>query len=118
MTNAQATMNADQFNAQAFDRVYNNLVGQARDAQSAEKQAAVSSLVNKKAKFVQDENLKAMGIPIVAPGFNVTSEGQMTLPENMKAAFDYYNYMKAQEDQASTETKATAKKGMYKKSKS
>ena len=115
MTNAQATMNADQFNAQAFDRVYNNLVGQARDAQSAEKQAAVASLVDKKAKFVQDENLKAMGIPIVAPGFNITSEGQMTLPENMKAAFDYYNYMKAQEDQSNP--KATAKKGMYKKSK-
>lgn len=113
MSNAQMSMQADQFNAQAFDRVYNNLVGQARDAQSAEKQAAVASLVNKKAKFVQDENLKAMGIPILAPGFNVTSEGQMSLPENMRAAFDFYNYMKTQEDQAKT----TAKKGMYKKSK-
>ena len=115
MANAQMSMQADQFNAQAFDRVYNNLVGQARDAQSAEKQSAVASLVNKKAKFEQDENLKAMGIPIVAPGFNVTSKGQMTLPENMRAAFDFYNYMKAQEDQAKTKT--TAKKGMYKKSK-
>jgi hypothetical protein len=114
MANAQMSMSADQFNAQAFDRVYNNLVGQARDAQSAEKQSAVASLVDKRAKFEQDENLKAMGIPIVAPGFNVTSEGQMTLPENMKAAFDYYNYIKAQEDQSKT----TAKKGMYKKSKS
>jgi hypothetical protein len=115
MSNAQMSMQADQFNAQAFDRVYNNLVGQARDAQSAEKQAAVSSLVNKKAKFVQDENLKAMGIPIVAPGFNVTSEGQITLPENMRAAFDFYTYMKDQENQAAQKT--TAKKGMYKKSK-
>jgi hypothetical protein len=115
MSNAQMSMQADQFNAQAFDRVYNNLVGQARDAQSAEKQAAVSSLVNKKAKFEQDENLKAMGVPIVAPGFNVTSEGQITLPENMRAAFDFYTYMKDQENQSAPKT--TAKKGMYKKSK-
>ena len=115
MANAQMSMQADQFNAQAFDRVYNNLVGQARDAQSAEKQAAVSSLVNKKAKFEQDENLKAMGVPIVAPGFNVTSEGQITLPENMRAAFDFYTYMKDQENQSAPKT--TAKKGMYKKSK-
>jgi multidrug efflux pump subunit AcrA (membrane-fusion protein) len=113
MANAQMSMQADQFNAQAFDRVYNNLVGQARDAQSAEKQAAVASLTNKKAKFVQDENLKAMGIPLVAPGFNVTSEGKITLPEDARAMFEFYNYMKEQESK--TAPKTTAKKGMYKK---
>jgi hypothetical protein len=113
MANAQMSMQADQFNAQAFDRVYNNLVGQARDAQSAEKQAAVSSLVNKKAKFVQDENLKAMGVPLVAPGFNVTSEGKITLPEDARAMFEFYNYMKDQESKTASNT--TAKKGMYKK---
>lgn len=114
MFNAQMSERAGQFNAEAFNRVYNNLVGQARDAQSAEKQAAVSSLVNKKAKFVQDENLKAMGIPIVAPGFNVSSTGEMTLPEGMQAAFEMYNYMKEQEAKKAAE-KPKGKKGMYKK---
>ena len=113
MANAQMSMSADQFNAQAFDRVYNNLVGQARDAQSAEKQAAVASLTNKKAKFVQDENLKAMGVPLVAPGFNITSEGKITLPEDARAMFEFYNYMKEKESKAAPKT--TAKKGMYKK---
>jgi hypothetical protein len=113
MANAQMSMQADQFNAQSFDRVYNNLVGQARDAQSAEKLAAVASLTEKRGKFEQDENLKAMGIPIVAPGYDVTSTGDMSLPANMKAAFDYYNYMKEQDAKATK----TAKKGMYKKPK-
>jgi len=114
IANAQMKFQADQFNAGAFDKVYNNLVGQARDAQSAEKQAAIASLVNKKAKFVQDENLKAMGIPIVAPGFNVSSTGEMSLPEGMRAAFEMYNYMKEQDAKKAAE-KPKGKKGMYKK---
>jgi hypothetical protein len=97
--NASMKFNADRTNIGAFDQVYNNLVANARDAQSYEKQAALSNLVNKKAAFTQDENLKALGIPIVAPGFDITSEGQITLPKGYKANF------------------ATAKKGMYKKSK-
>jgi hypothetical protein len=116
MSNAQMSMQADQFNAQAFDRVYNNLVGQARDAQSAEKQAAVASLVNKKAKFEQDENLKAMGIPIVSPTYNWDSKGNSSVPEGLQYAFQMYDYMKEQDAKKAAE-KTTAKKGMYKKPK-
>jgi hypothetical protein len=112
--NAQMTERAGQFNAGAFDKVYNNLIGQARDAQSAEKQAAVASLVNKKGKFEQDENLKALGIPIVSPGFNWNSTGNPSMPEGMRAAFEMYNYMKEQDAKKAAE-KPKAKKGMYKK---
>jgi hypothetical protein len=112
--NAQMTERAGQFNAGAFDKVYNNLVGQARDAQSAEKQAAVASLVNKKGKFEQDENLKALGIPIVSPSFNWNSTGNPSMPEGMRAAFEMYNYMKEQDAKKAAE-KPKAKKGMYKK---
>jgi hypothetical protein len=114
MANAQMSMQADQFNAQAFDRVYNNLVGQARDAQSAEKQAAVASLVNKKGKFEQDENLKALGIPIVSPTYNWNSTGNPSMPEGARAMIEMYNYMKEQDAKKAAE-KPKAKKGMYKK---
>lgn len=97
--NAEMSFNADRLNQGAFDQVYNTQIANARDAQSYEKQAALASLVTKKGQFTQDENLKALGIPIVAPGYNVTSDGQITLPKGYKANF------------------VTAKKGMYKKSK-
>ena len=58
-----------------------------------------SKKVSKKSSFDQYENLKALGIPIVAPGFDVNSEGRIVLPKGYKANF------------------ATAKQGMYKKSK-
>jgi hypothetical protein len=116
MANAQMSMQADQFNAQAFDRVYNNLVGQARDAQSAEKLGAVASLTEKKAKFDQDENIKALGIPIVSPTYNWNSTGNPSMPEGMQASLNFYNYMKEQEAKQAAQ-KTTAKKGMYKKSK-
>jgi len=116
MANAQMSERADQFNAQAFDRVYNNLIGQARDAQSGEKLAAIASLTEKKGKFDQDENLKALGIPIVSPTYNWDSKGNPNMPEGMRAAFEMYNYMKEQEAKQAAQ-KTTAKKGMYKKSK-
>ena len=116
MANAQMSMQADQFNAQAFDRVYNNLIGQARDAQSGEKLAAVASLTEKRGKFEQDENLKALGIPIVSPTYNWNSTGNPNMPEGMQASLNFYNYMKEQEAKQAAQ-KTTAKKGMYKKSK-
>ena len=99
IANAEMSFNADRLNQGAFDQVYNTQIANARDAQSYEKQAALANLVSKKAAFTQDENLKALGIPIVAPGFDVTSEGRITLPKGYRANF------------------ATAKKGMYKKPK-
>ena len=131
VANAEMSFNADRLNQGAFDAVYNTQIAQARDAQSAEKQAAVASLVNKKGKFEQDENLKALGIPILSPTFNWNSTGNPSMPQDAKYMFDMYNYIKEQEAKNAAVTSAKpaatpavtppvaakAKKGMYKKSK-
>jgi hypothetical protein len=102
MANAQTRMQADQINAQYFDRVYNNLVGQARDAQSAEKQAAIANLVNKKAKFTQDETKKAAYINALMENYDVDSKGNFTLKPGKNPIIN-------------SNPGKTAKKGMYKK---
>jgi hypothetical protein len=102
MANAQMKLSADQMNAQYFDRVYNNLVGQARDAQSAEKQAAVASLVNKKAKYTQDETKKAAFLNALMENFDTTSTGEFVLKPGKNPIVN-------------TNVTTKAKKGMYKK---
>ena len=102
MANAQNRMQADQINAQYFDRVYNNLVGQARDAQSAEKQAAIASLTNKKAKFTQDETKKSAYINALMENYDVDSKGNFTLKPGKNPVIN-------------SNPGKTAKKGMYKK---
>jgi hypothetical protein len=102
MANAQMRMSADQINAQYFDRVYNNLVGQARDAQSAEKQAAVASLTNKKAKFTQEETKKSAYINALMENYDVDSKGNFTLKPGKNPVIN-------------SNPAKTAKKGMYKK---
>lgn len=102
MANAQMRMQADQTNAQYFDRVYNNLVGQARDAQSAEKQAAIASLTNKKAKFTQDETKKSAYINALMENYDVDSKGNFTLKPGKNPVLN-------------SNPGKTAKKGMYKK---
>jgi hypothetical protein len=114
MANAQTSMQADQFNAQAFDRVYNNLVGQARDAQSAEKQASIANMITKKGLFDQSESRKAAFINNLVPSFNTTSKGQMDVTEEQLPFYfnAFNNYVDAEDTK-----KKTAKKGMYKKPK-
>jgi len=102
MANAQTRMQADQINAQYFDRVYNNLVGQARDAQSAEKQAAIASVTNKKAKFTQDETKKSAYINALMENYDVDSKGNFTLKPGKNPVIN-------------SNPAKTAKKGMYKK---
>jgi len=100
MANAEMSFTADRLNQGAFDQVYNNLVGQARDAQSAEKQAAIASLVNKKGLFTQEENLKDAFITNLITNFDIDSEGNFKLRPSGE-----FSYSKP----------TTAKKGMYKK---
>ena len=101
MANAQMTERANQFNAQAFDNVYNDLIGSARDAQSGEKMAAIASLTNKRGMFEQEENLKDAFISNLISNFDVDSKGKFVL----KPAGDF----------SYSTPPATAKKGMYKK---
>jgi hypothetical protein len=112
--NAQMRMNANQLNMAAFDKVYNNQIAQARDAQSAEKQAAIANLTTKKAMFDQSESRKAAFINNLVPSFNTTSKGQMDVVEGQLPF--YFNQFNDYVDNTSTQKK-TAKKGMYKKSK-
>ena len=112
--NAQMRMNANQLNMAAFDKVYNNQIAQARDAQSAEKQAAIANLTTKKAMFDQSESRKAAFINNLVPSFNTTSKGQMDVVDGQLPF--YFNQFNDYVDNTSTQKK-TAKKGMYKKSK-
>jgi hypothetical protein len=100
MANAEMSFSADRLNQGAFDQVYNNLVGQARDAQSAEKQAAIASLTTKKGLFDQEENVKDAFITNLITNFDVDSKGNFKLKPS--GNFSYSN-------------PTTAKKGMYKK---
>jgi hypothetical protein len=69
--NAQSKQQSDMFNAQMFDRTYNNLIAQARDAATAEQQAAISNLIEKKAKYDQDENLKSLYLDNLQSAFEI-----------------------------------------------
>lgn len=100
--NAQMRMNANQLNMAAFDKVYNNQIAQARDAQSAEKQAAIASVTNKKAKFTQDETKKSAYINALMENYDVDSKGNFTLKPGKSPVIN-------------SNPAKTAKKGMYKK---
>lgn len=73
--NAAMQQQADAMNAQMFDRTYNNLIAQARDAQTAEKQRAITSLIEKKAKHDQSENIKEAYINNLTDAFKVGEKG-------------------------------------------
>ena len=76
--NAQAQQRADMMNAQLFDQTYNQMIAKARDAATAEQQAAISSLVQNKAKYDQDERLKEFLSPIYAPTYDYNSRTNQT----------------------------------------
>ena len=93
MFNAQAKQQADYINAQMFDRTYNNLIGQARDAQTAEQQAALTSIANNYAKYNQDENLKQLYLDNLQSAFEIGKDRpfSFTLDPNGKPVFTYNN---------------------------
>jgi hypothetical protein len=89
--NAQAQQRADMMNAQLFDRTYNNLIAQARDAATAEQQAAISNLVQKKAKYDQDENLKSLYLDNLQSAFEIGKDRpySMTVDPQGRPTFSY-----------------------------
>lgn len=103
--NAQGKMQADQFNANAFNSVYNNLVAEARDAQSAEKQAAISNLVEKTAKHNQSENMKKWYFDNMVTSFDADgNKMNMTLNPDGTPTFSI--------NKSAEKTTKTGKKGM------
>jgi hypothetical protein len=89
--NAQSQQRADMMNAQMFDRTYNQLIAQARDAQTAEQQAAISNLIEKKAKYDQDENLKSLYLDNLQSAFEIGKDRpySMTVDPQGRPVFSY-----------------------------
>ena len=87
--NAQGRLNADQVNAGMFNQVYNDLVASARDAQTAEKQKQVASMVTKKANFQRDEAKKKAYIESLVKSFDVDSDGNIKLSPDQLTNFFY-----------------------------
>jgi hypothetical protein len=115
MFNAQAKQQADYINAQMFDRTYNNLIGQARDAQTAEQQAALTSISNNYAKYNQDENLKQLYLDNLQSAFEIGKDRpfSFTLDPNGRPLFTYNNLpastTEAEQTKTSTAKKSTSK---------
>jgi len=69
--NVMMDQQAQARNAMMFDKTYNNLIAQARDAQTAEKQRAITSIVKNKAMHDQEENRKKAYIDNLTSAYNV-----------------------------------------------
>ena len=91
MFNAQAQQRTDMMNAQMFDRTYNNLIAQARDAATAEQQASIVNLIDKKAKYDQDENLKSLYLDNLQSAFEIGKDRpySMTVDPQGRPTFSY-----------------------------
>ena len=122
--NASSQFNADRVNMNAFDQVYNTQIANARDAQSYEKNKQISSLVNKKAQFTQEENKKSAYINNLIENYDVDSKGNFTLKPGKNPFIN--NTPSTNVDasttaipatKAKTTAKTKGKNGMYKKSK-
>ena len=118
--NASAKYSADVANANSFNQVYNGDVANARDAQSYEKNKQISSLVNKKAMFNQDEDKKSAYINNLIENYDIDSKGNFTLKPGKNPFINNTpstNVDASTTAIASTKAKTKGKNGMYKKSK-
>lgn len=120
MFNAQADQQANMFNAQMFDRTYNNLIAQARDAQTAEQQAAIASLANNYSKYNQDENLKSLYLDNLQTAFEIGKDRpfSMTLDKNGKPVFTFDSMQESTTDTKTTKSENTTTPKLGSKSKS
>jgi hypothetical protein len=112
MFNAQSKMQSDMMNAQMFDRTYNNLIAQARDAQTAEQQAALTNIINNYSKYNQDENLKSLYLDNLQSAFDIGRQGASSfeLAPNGMPRFYYDNMPKVQAEttQPTKESKSSS----------
>lgn len=69
--NAQGQLNADQMNANSFNRVYNELIGNARANQSTIKQDQLSSLTENYANWNNSQTNKELYYNNLIPSFNL-----------------------------------------------
>jgi hypothetical protein len=120
MFNAQADQQANMFNAQMFDRTYNNLIAQARDAQTAEQQAAIAGLATNYSKYNQDENLKSLYLDNLQTAFEIGKDRpfSMTLDKNGKPVFTFDPMQESTTDTKTTKSENTTTPKLGSKSKS
>jgi hypothetical protein len=91
MFNAQAEMQKNRVNAALFDRTYNQLYAQARDAATAEKQQAITNLISNKAKHDQSENIKKAYIDNLTSSYLVGKDSPSSF-EVRRRTEDLVNY--------------------------
>ena len=111
MFNAQSQQRADMMNAQLFDRTYNNLIAEARDAATAEQQAAITSIIKNKAKYDQDENLKSLYLDNLQSAFEIGKDKpySMTVDPEGRPVFNF-GIVPKEEDQLLKKNKKTDEK--------
>jgi hypothetical protein len=116
MFNAQAQMQADRMNAMMFDRTYNQLIGQARDAQTAEKQAALTNIINNYSKYNQDENLKSLYLDNLQSAFEIGKDRpfSMTVDPDGRPVFSFDNLPNRATTETTTENKKPKTKSVKK----
>ena len=114
--NAQAQMQADRMNAMMFDRTYNQLIGQARDAQTAEQQAALTSIINNYSKYNQDENLKSLYLDNLQSAFEIGKDRpfSMTVDPKGRPVFSYDTLPNQVTTETTTENKKPKTKSVKK----
>ena len=112
MFNAQAEMQKQRVNAAMFDRTYNQLYAQARDAGTAEKLAAVNNILEKKSKHDQSENLKQAYIDNLTSAYNVGDRGPGSF-DVVQGARNLVNYGLPTDEaiQAAMQTSTAVNKG-------
>lgn len=79
-TNFQADMQSQMANAELFDRTYNTLYGTAKAKQSEAKQAAITNLVEGRAKYEQDESLKELYSKNFMPSYSYDANSRTWTP--------------------------------------
>lgn len=86
VANASSKMQTDQFNANAFNSVYNNLIASARDAQSAEKQASIANMSKNYADWNAVEQSKDFYYNNFIPAYNLdpNKTNEMTTANDQK----------------------------------
>ena len=118
MFNAQADIQKQRVNAASFDRTYNQMYAQARDAATAEKQAAITNLITNKAKHDQSENIKKAYIDNLTSSYIVGKDSPTSFEVSERQG-DLVNYGVSPDDAlvTSLEADTEVKKAQSKKAK-
>lgn len=80
--NADAKFKADVYNADVFNQVYNDMYAGAKSAQGENRVAAMTNLVQNRAKWNQDENTKKFDLENTTPSLSTDKDGNVIMNPN------------------------------------